>query len=109
LPAAVASLGVPEDLEIIAMAPAAFAETPSPYRALIPPEKLEVVAEIAYGDASPETQARVLRGHAVMAAFRRGAGEVFNAGTTEWAHGLAAGDPFVTRITLNVLKRFGAY
>jgi len=35
-------------------------------------------------------------------------GEVFNCGTTEWAHGLAAGDPFVTRITLNVLKRFGA-
>jgi hypothetical protein len=90
------------------MAPAAFAETPSPYRALIPPEQLDVVAEIAYGDASPQTQARVLRGHAVMASFRRGAGEVFNCGTTEWAHGLAAGDPFVTRITMNVLRRFGA-
>jgi hypothetical protein len=107
LPAAVGILGVPEDLEIIAMAPAAFAETPSPYRALIPPEQLDVVAEIAYGDASAESQARVLRGHAVMASFKRGAGEVFNAGTTEWAHGLAAGDPFVTRITLNVLRRFG--
>jgi hypothetical protein len=43
-----------------------------------------------------------------MAAFARGNGEVFNAGTTEWAHGLAAGDPFVTRITRNVLERFGA-
>jgi hypothetical protein len=43
-----------------------------------------------------------------MASFRRGAGEVFNAGTTEWAHGLAAGDPFVTRITRNVLTRFAA-
>jgi hypothetical protein len=31
---------------------------------------------------------------------------VFNAGTTEWAHGLAANDPFVTRITRNVLRRF---
>jgi hypothetical protein len=108
LPAAVANLGVPEDLEVIAMAPAAFAETPSPYRALIPPEQLDVVAAIAYGESSPENQARVLRGHAVMASFRRGGGEVFNAGTTEWAHGLVAGDPFVTRITLNVLKRFGA-
>ena len=29
--------------------PAAFAETPSPYRPLIPPEQLDVVAEIAYG------------------------------------------------------------
>ncbi len=39
--------------------------------------------------------ARVLRGHAVMASFTRGEGEVFNGGTTEWAHGLAAHDPFV--------------
>ncbi len=106
LPAPVARLGTPANLEIIAMAPAAFAESPSPYRALIPPEMLEVVAEIAHGDTSAEAQARMLRGHAVMASFRKGRGEVFNAGTTEWAHGLAAGDPFVTRITRNVLKRF---
>jgi hypothetical protein len=108
LPAPVPRLGVPPNLEIIALAPASFAEGPGPYRPLIPPEQLDVVAEIAYGSASPEAQARVLRGHAVMAAFTRGDGEVFNAGTTEWAHGLAAGDPFVTRITRNVLERFGA-
>jgi len=108
LPAPIARLGTPENLEIIALAPAAFAETPSPYRPLIPPEQLDIVATIAYGSASPAAQARVLRGHAVMAAFARGKGEVFNAGTTEWAHGLAANDPFVTRITRNVLARFGA-
>ena len=106
LPAAIGRLGVPGNLEIIALAPASFAEMPSPYRPLIPPEQLDVVASIAYGSASPEAQARVLRGHAVMAAFTSGAGEVFNAGTTEWAHGLAAGDPFVSRITRNVLDRF---
>ena len=106
LPAAVPSLGVPDTLEIIAFAPAAFAETPSPYRPLIPPEQLDVIARIAYGSDSAESQARVLRGHAVMASFRRGRGEVFNTGTTEWAHGLAAGDPFVTRITRNVIRRF---
>ncbi|THD61296.1 DUF4350 domain-containing protein [Phenylobacterium sp.] len=106
LPTPVPTLGVPQDLEIVAMAPAAFAESPSPYRPLIPPEQLDVVAKIAFGDDSPETQARVLRGHAVMASFRRGRGEVFNAGTTEWAHGLAAADPFVERITRNVLERF---
>jgi hypothetical protein len=110
LPRAQARLGVPEDLEIIALAPAAFGEaSDSPYRPLIPPEQLDVAAQVAYGDASPESQQRVLRGHAVMASFKRGAGEVFNAGTTEWAYGLAAEDPFVTRITLNVLKRFGAF
>jgi hypothetical protein len=107
LPRAIPKLGVPENLEIIALTPAAFAEAPSPYRPLIPPEQLPVVAKIAHGSASPAAQARMLRGHAVMASFRRGKGEVFNAGTTEWAHGLAAGDPFVTRITKNVLARFG--
>jgi hypothetical protein len=106
LPAAEPRLGVPEDLEIIAMAPAAFAESPSPYRPLIPPEQLDVVAKIAFGEEGAAAQARVLRGHAVMASFKRGRGEVFNAGTTEWAHGLAAGDPFVERITRNVLGRF---
>ena len=105
-PTPVPALGVPLGLEIIAMAPAAFAESPSPYRPLIPPEQLDVVAKIAFGDDSPDAQARVLRGHAVMASFRRGQGEVFNAGTTEWAHGLAAADPFVERITRNVLERF---
>jgi hypothetical protein len=106
LPAPIAQLGVPGNLEIIALAPASFAESPSPYRPLIPPEQLDVIAQIAYGSSSPETQARVLRGHAVMASFVKGKGEVFNAGTTEWAHGLAADDPFVTRITRNVLRRF---
>lgn len=106
LPRPVPVLGVPETLEIIALAPAAFAEAPGPYRPLIPPEQLEVIAEIAYGAGDAQTQARVLRGHAVMASFRRGAGEVFNSGTTEWAHGLGAADPFVTRITRSVLRRF---
>ena len=49
---------------------------------------------------------RLGRGHAVMASFRRGDGEVFNGGTTGLAHGLAAGDPFVDRITRSVLDRF---
>ncbi len=80
----------------------------NPYRPLIPPEQLDVVARVAYGNDKSETQARVLRGHAVMASFTRGKGEVFNCGTTEWAHGLAAGDPFVAQITRNVLKRFMA-
>ncbi|HEX4302705.1 MAG TPA: N,N-dimethylformamidase beta subunit family domain-containing protein [Rhizomicrobium sp.] len=107
LPAPDGGVGVPDNLEIIAFVPAAFAEPPdNPYRPLIPPEQMAVVARAAYGDDSPATQARVSRGHAVMASFRRGKGEVFNAGTTEWAHGLAAGDPFVTRITRNVLNHF---
>jgi hypothetical protein len=109
LPGAVPHLGVPEDLEIIALAPCAFGEEErAGYVPIIPPEQLDVVAEIMYGDSSAESQAKVLRGHAVIASFRRGAGEVFNCGTTEWAHGLAAGNVFIERITRNVLERFGA-
>ena len=106
----VATLGVPENLEIIAMAPAAFGEEAGRgYAPIIPPENLEIVARDVFGDDSAAAQDRILRGHAVMASFKRGRGEVFNGGTTEWAHGLKAGDPFVEAITRNVLRRFGAY
>jgi hypothetical protein len=109
LPKPVASLGVPGNLEIVALAPCAFGEEDNGvYRPLIPPEKLDVCARILFGDDTSASRQRVLRGHAVMASFRRGKGEVFNAGTTEWAHALKARDPFVARITRNVLARFGA-
>jgi hypothetical protein len=42
----------------------------------------------------------------MIAAFRRGRGEVFNAGSTEWPYALSAGDPYVARIVHNVLRRF---
>ena len=104
------SLGVPDNLEIIAVAPTAFGEEPDRgYAPLIPPERLDIIARDVFGDGASEHTPGLIRGHAVMAAFKRGKGEVFNGGTTEWAHGLAAGDPFVERITRNVLRRFGAY
>ena len=109
LPKPIAALGVPENLEIIALAPCAFGEQPdNGYPPLIPPDKLDVCARIVYGDSSREAQARMLRGHAAMASFTRGKGEVFNCGTTEWAHALKAKNPFIERITRNVLRRFGA-
>lgn len=109
LPRALPELGVPEGLEIIALAPCVFGEdASSPYRPLIPPERLDVVAAEVFGAPEMADSPVLVRGHAVMASFRRGRGEVFNGGTTEWAHGLAADDPFVTRITRNVLTRFGA-
>jgi hypothetical protein len=108
LPKSIPVLGVPENLEIIALAPCALGEQlDSGYPPLIPREKLDVCARIVYGNASRETQERMLRGHAAMASFTRGNGEVFNCGTTEWAHALKAKDPYVQRITRNVLRRFG--
>ncbi|KTT76681.1 hypothetical protein NS334_00195 [Sphingomonas endophytica] len=109
LPRAIPQLGVPANLEIIGVAPCAFGEEADRgYAPVIPPERLAVCARVTYGDDSEASQLRMLRGHAVIASFRRGTGEVFNTGTTEWAHGLAAGDPFIDRITRNVLDRFSA-
>lgn len=109
LPKAVARLGVPEDLSIIAIAPVSYGEDRTKgYRPVLPPEDFTQAAKVAFGDDGPAAQSRLLRGHAVMASFRRGEGEVFNCGTTEWAYGLAADDPHLRAITLNVLRRFGA-
>ncbi len=107
LPHAVPRLGVPSGLEVIATAPATLGEPEQEeYSRVVPPEAWDVLARAYAGADSPEIRRRLLRGHAVMASFTRGAGEVFNAGTTEWAYGLAARNPFVERITRNVLDRF---
>ncbi len=45
-------------------------------------------------------------GHAAMVAFARGDGQIFNAGTTDWARALAARDAAVTAITRAVVRRF---
>jgi hypothetical protein len=42
----------------------------------------------------------------MIVSFPRGAGEVFTAGTCEWANGLRIGDPGITAITDNVLRAF---
>ena len=107
LPVPDGGLGVPEDLQIIALTPATLFEPPtSPFPRSIPPENPEVLAEFAYGLTGDGAVERVSRGHAVLASFTKGAGQVFNSGTTEWAHGLVADDPYVVGITRNVLARF---
>ena len=107
LPRAVPRLGVPETLEIIATAPCTLAEPPaSRFSGLVPPEDWPTLTTAYAGSDSAQNRQRLWRGHAVVATFRRGRGEIFNSGTTEWAYALAAGDPFVDRITRNVLDRF---
>ena len=98
--------GTPEDFTVLASAPARLwsgDELPSRYRTGEPSD-LEWTAAEVFGDASPEHVARLAYNHAVMGVFSRG-GTVFNAGTTDWAYGLAGRDPFVERITRNVLDR----
>lgn len=106
--------GAPPTLEILATAPARLmsitAERCEPPPLLWPdtrpPGELESMARLLYGDMSAENTAKLGDGHAVMATFTRGDGEVFNAGTADWCYGLDA-DPGTQRVTANVLRRFG--
>lgn len=63
-------------------------------------------AKILYGDTSPEALERASRGNGMMVVYRRGRGRVFNAGSCEWVNGLIDREPFIERITQNVLDRF---
>ncbi|WP_109354545.1 N,N-dimethylformamidase beta subunit family domain-containing protein [Sphingorhabdus sp. EL138] len=108
LPKPGGGLGVPENLEIIAMTPATLAESDrSPFPKVIPLEDREILTRVTFGEDTPDNRGKLTRGHAVMASFKCGKGEVFNAGTTEWVHGLAASNPFIEKISHNVLSRFG--
>jgi hypothetical protein len=102
LPVPTGEGGTPASFEIVGLAPATLGEPePTPAPGLLGRDDARFVAERLFdGDIE-----RALRGHATMGSFRRGRGEVFTAGTTEWAWGLATGDAFVDRITRNVLTR----
>ena len=64
------------------------------------------VAKRIFGADTKENRERARRGQAAMGTFKKGRGAVFSVGTTEWAWGLAEGNPYVDRITRNVLDRF---
>jgi hypothetical protein len=98
--------GTPEDLTILATAPARLwsrTELPSRYRPLAHGD-LEAIAAAVFGGDAPEHLRRLSHNHAVMGTYTRG-GTVFSAGTTDWVYGLDGHDPVVERITRNVLDR----
>jgi hypothetical protein len=97
--------GAPESLEVLATAPARlWSRYEQPSRYAHEPGDLETVAAALFGDASREHVARIANNHACLATFETsGGGTVFNAGVTDWTHGL--GDPAVERVTRNVLDR----
>jgi hypothetical protein len=101
--------GAPESLEIIAMACAQRGEEDrwGGARPLGGPIKEMRATLDALGDDIP---GYVLeggnRGAGMIATFQRGAGEVFNGGSTEWPYALSTGDPFVAQVVHNVLRRY---
>ncbi|MBN9045302.1 MAG: hypothetical protein J0H18_06475 [Rhizobiales bacterium] len=101
--------GAPTDMEIIAMGPAINYE---------PNRNIDgAVYFLAYADAAERTFLKCGEtteaafetggtGSGMMVSFRRGKGEVFNAGSCEWVRGLKEKEPFTEKITRNVLDRF---
>jgi hypothetical protein len=109
LPVALGTDGAPDGIEIIAMGLAVMAEENHGERGTVPflaDDDLRFAAEAVHGTAKPETMEKMRRGSGMMVNFRRGKGEVFTAGSCEWVAGLIDRDPFVERITRNVLDRY---
>ncbi len=114
LPIPTGSDGTPKDMTILGTAPARLISASAGESETILPldfaeqgiGDLQFTAQTLFGDTSPENQARVAHGHAVMGVFPRGKGMVFNAGTADWAYGLD-NDPLVQMVTRNVLTRLG--
>ncbi len=100
LPVPTGEDGADEEFEIVGLATATLGEpevTPTP--GLLGQDDVRFIAGRVFGGDVD----RALRGHATFGSYRRGRGEVFSAGTTEWAWAL--GDPMIDRITRNVLQR----
>lgn len=100
--------GAPDSLEILALAPAVIGERDR-WNGTVPllgPEReaIEILQQL--GDDAPPYLIDRTQGAGMIAAFERGRGSVFNAGSSEWVSGLIHRDEFVEKITRNVLDRF---
>jgi len=109
LPHPVGDDGTPEHLEILALTPVTLEEDDHGHSGSlisIADGDLAFAAEAVFGDDSEKNRAKLRYGSAVITSMRKGQGEVFCAGTTEWCHALAVGEAQVETITHNVLQRF---
>lgn len=101
--------GAPETLEILAVCPAVRGEEDrfGGMVSLGSPEAEMADLTEALGDELPDyIHEGGMLGAGMIATFRRGKGEVFNGGSTEWPYALSVRDPQVCRIVKNVLDRF---
>ena len=106
LPVATGTDGTPVDFDVLATAPTHLWETHEAQGGMDDSYigELNWVAERLGGADTPANRTRFGTGRAVLGWFRRGSGEVFTTGCTDWAYGLD--DPDVRTVTRNVLDRF---
>lgn len=98
--------GTPSEFEILAIAPARLWETqhlPDNLRDDYVGE-LNWVTRRLEGEDSAANLERYGKGHAVMGTMRKGRGQVFTVGCTDWAYGLD--EPAVAQVTRNVIRAF---
>lgn len=100
---------VPEGLQILALGLSSLieelADIPADDQFLSDADARFVAGILAGGDDRAAVE-RVKRGSGAIVNFRRGAGEVFHAGSCEWVAGLLRRDPMVERVTANILDRY---
>lgn len=98
----------PEGIEILALGMTTLVEESADIAVedqFLTDEDGRFVAETLYGSRSDENLEKVKRGCGMIVNFKRGQGEVFHAGTTEWVAGLLRQDAIVDLVTRNVLNR----
>ncbi|MFO1173354.1 MAG: DUF6605 domain-containing protein [Hyphomicrobiaceae bacterium] len=109
LPFPTETAGAPEGLQILAMGHASILEEnhANPGSDLfIGDEDLVFAAETLFGAATPEAMDKLRRSSGMIVTFPKGKGEIFHAGTCEWVAGLIDRDPYVERVTRNVIERY---
>ncbi len=119
LPMPTGADGCPPGFEILGSAPARLFsvdpeagvnEYPTGLAAIRTTGELEGVAHVLFGDSSAANVQRVAHGHAVLGSYisHPNGGIVVTSGCTDWAYGVAGGDPLVTQITRTILDTLAA-
>ncbi len=97
---------IPAGFEVLGTAPARLWETHEASGELHESYigELNWVAERLGGEDTEANRRQFEAGHAVLGTFKRGRGQVFTTGCTDWAYGLEQND--IAKVTENVLHRF---
>ena len=99
----------PQHVEILAMCPAGLIEEDhaNPGTSIfVGDTDARFVAMMLRGSDTPAAVDKVAYGAGALVLYKRGRGEVFNAGAVEWVNGLAMRDPVVEQVTENVVGRY---
>ena len=105
--------GCPAGFEVLGTAPArlysvdpekGINEYPTGLQAMRTVGELQGLAHVLFREATAENVRKVAHGNAVLGTYTAG-GTVVTSGCTDWAYGVACGDPLVERVTTNVLDR----